>query len=183
MIAVRDPAVAARQLAEGHHFGCPWSGCSGSLGPWGSARTRPVRLFGGGTDSYTPKRARCRSCRRTQVVLPTIAFPRRADNVETVFNAITLAANGAGHRKVGAQVGVPETTLQGWLRRARANANTIRANATVVMCALDRWPRGPTRPAPRWETCSKLSDGPRWRGKHSLARGRRCCHGSKWLHC
>lgn len=137
LIAVRDPAVFARQLAEGHHFGCPWDGCSGSLGPWGSARTRLVRLFGGGTDSSTPKRARCRTCRRTQVVLPAIAFPRRADSVETVFKAIALAANGAGHRKVAALVGVPETTVRGWLRRARANANTIRANATVVMCGLD----------------------------------------------
>ena len=58
----RDPAATVRQLADGHHFGCPWDGCVGSLGPWGSARTRPVRLLGGGTDSYTPKRAICRAC-------------------------------------------------------------------------------------------------------------------------
>ena len=134
---VRDTAATARQLAAGHYFRCPWDGCAGSLGPWGSARTRPVRRLGGGTDSSTPKRAICRTCRRTQVMLPTIAFPRRADNVETVFKAVALAVNGAGHRKVAAQVGVPETTVRGWLRRARANAEIIRANATVSMCALD----------------------------------------------
>ncbi|MGB3676979.1 MAG: hypothetical protein WA988_21320 [Candidatus Nanopelagicales bacterium] len=32
---------------------------------------------------------------------------------------------------------MPETTVRGWLRRARANAETIRANATVSMCGLD----------------------------------------------
>lgn len=137
MIIVRDPATTAKQLADGHHFGCPWDGCVGSLGPWGSARTRPVRLLGGGTDSYTPKRAICRACRRTQVVFPAVAFPRRADSVATVFKAIALAADGAGHRTVAARVGVPETTVRGWLRRARANAETIRRNATVAMCGLD----------------------------------------------
>ena len=45
---------------------------------------------------------------------------------------------GAGHRTIAARVGAPETTVRGWLRRARANAETIRANATIAMCALDR---------------------------------------------
>ena len=138
MIIVSDPTTAARQLADGHHFACPWDGCSGWLGPWGSAHTRPVGCYGGGVDVYTPKGARCRACERTQVLVPASTFPKRADSVETVLNAIAMATNGAGHRTIAARVGLPETTVRGWLRRARANAETIRANATIAMCALDR---------------------------------------------
>ena len=138
MIIVPDTATATR-----HSQTVTTSPAHGmaALDGWGpGAQHAPDRLrrFGGGTDSCAPKRARCRACSRTQVLVPAMAFPKRADSLETVFNAISLAANGAGHRTIGARIGVPETTVRGWLRRARANANTIRSNAMIAMCALDR---------------------------------------------
>ena len=42
-----------------------------------------------------------------------------------------------GHRRVAAHVGLPATTVRGWLRRARANSETIRVNATIAAHALD----------------------------------------------
>lgn len=137
MIIVSNPAAVAAQLQAGHHFSCPWDGCLGSLRSWGSARTRSVRRRGGGTESFTPRRAICRACGRTQVLFPTVACPRRADSVATVWEAIALAANGAGHRTAAAQVGVPETTVRGWLRRARSNAETLCANAATALFRLD----------------------------------------------
>lgn len=137
VIIVGNPAAMAAQLAAGHHFACPWDGCAGSLGPWGSARTRSVRQRGGGTISFTPRRVICRACERTQVLFPTVACPRRADSVVTVWEAIALAANGAGHRTAAAEVGVPPTTVRGWLRRARSNAGNLCANATTALYWLD----------------------------------------------
>lgn len=136
MLFVLDPEVAATRVEQGVHA-CPSSDCSGLLGPWGSARTRPVRLLGGGTDSVTPRRARCRQCDRTHVFVPVRAFPRRTDSIETVWAALTAAAKGLGHRQVAEQVGVPATTVRGWLRRARANSDIMAIRATVARSDLD----------------------------------------------
>lgn len=84
-----------------------------------------------------PRRTRCRSCRVTHVVLSARRFPRRADSAATVGTALLGAARGLGHRKVAELVDRPETTVRGWLRRARANSETVRADATVAAWALD----------------------------------------------
>ena len=98
MLFVLDPEAAATRVADGVQP-CPASDCSGFFQPWGSARTRPVRLLGGGTDSVTPRRARCRQCDRTHVFIPVRAFPRRTDSIETVWAALAAAAQGLGHRR------------------------------------------------------------------------------------
>ena len=45
---------------------CPLTGCRLLLGPWGWARERVVR----GAGRLRPRRARCRGCRSTGVLLP-----------------------------------------------------------------------------------------------------------------
>ena len=98
-----------------------------------------MRLLGGGTDSVTPRRARCRQCDRTLVFIPVRAFPRRTDSIETVWAALAAAAQGLGHRKVAEQVGVPATTVRGWLRRARANSDIIANRARIFRSDLERY--------------------------------------------
>lgn len=100
---------------------CPDADCSGQVVPWGAARTRPVRLLGGGIDWVIPRRGRCRHCDRSHVFVPVRAFPRRTDSVETVWAALAAAAHGQGHRPIAHQLGLPPSTVRGWLRRARAN--------------------------------------------------------------
>ena len=136
MLLILDPSTAATDLTAGRLV-CTKNRCGGVLGPWGYARTRHLRLGAGATQPHTPRRARCRSCSRTHVLVPTCSYPRRPDSTETVGAALLAAAGGLGHRRVAAHVGLPATTVRGWLRRARANSETIRANATIAAHALD----------------------------------------------
>ena len=67
----------------------------------------------------------------------TRSYPRRADSAETVGAALLAAAGGLGHRRVAAVVELPATTVRGWLRRARANSEAVRADATVATHQID----------------------------------------------
>ena len=115
------------------------------LGPWGYARTRRLRLGPGRTHAHTPRRARCRTCQRTHVLAPATNYPRRPDSAETVGAALLGAVRGLGYRRVADEVGVPATTVRGWLQRARANSETIRVNATLAASVLDPM-LGPIQP-------------------------------------
>ena len=136
MLLIHDPAFAAACLAAGT-LECPRGGCGGRLRPWGHARPRRRRLSGGRYETHTPRRARCRACGQTHVLISTRSYPRRADRVETVGAALLGAASGLGHRRVAASVDLPATTVRGWLRRARANSEAVRADATVATHQLD----------------------------------------------
>lgn len=136
MLLVLDPATTAIELAAGELL-CRENGCDGVLGPWGHARTRWLRLGPGRSEAHTPRRARCRACRRTHVLVPARTYPRRPDTVETVGAALLAALEGLGYRRVAERVEVPATTVRGWLQRARANSETIRVNATIAGHALD----------------------------------------------
>jgi hypothetical protein len=72
-----------------------------------------------------PARSRCTGCGRTSVLLPAACLPRRLDATETVGAALLEAAEGAGHRRIAARLGLPEGTVRGWLRRARAAARRL----------------------------------------------------------
>lgn len=62
----QEPSIA---LARGSGVGCWSAGCGGRLGPWGHARPRRVLIAAGRDELHRPRRARCRACRRTQVLL------------------------------------------------------------------------------------------------------------------
>ena len=136
MLLIQDPAFAAAGLAAGT-LECPRGGCGGRLGPWGHARPRRLRLSGARSETHTPRRARCRTYGQTHVLLETRSYPRRADRAETVGAALLAAASGLGHRRVAAAVELPATTVRGWLRRARANSEAVRVDATVATYQLD----------------------------------------------
>lgn len=136
MLLTHDPAATSARLDAGG-LACPDHGCGGQLGPWGHARPRVLRVEAGRTETHTPRRGRCRACRRTHVLVSTRSYPRRPDRAETVGVALLAAASGLGHRRVAEHVGLPATTVRGWLRRARANSDAVRADATVATYRLD----------------------------------------------
>jgi hypothetical protein len=80
-----------------------------------------------------PRRAYCRRCCRTHVLLPVVALARRADLVEVIGAALAANAAGAGFRAIAAGLGRPPETVRGWLRRFAACAQVVRAAFTVLL--------------------------------------------------
>jgi len=85
-----------------------------------------IRLLGDRNCWLRPDRARCRSCRRTHILLAWCA-PRRADGIEVM--AAGAAMRGLGHRPIAADLGGATGTVRGWLRRLRAHAEPLRGYA------------------------------------------------------
>lgn len=136
MLLFLDLADAQQRLLGGQ-LDCPRPDCTGTLRPWGSARPRTVRINALVNEQYTPRRGRCRACRSTHVLASTRTFPRRLDTAITVGSALMAASTGLGHRRVAEGLDLPATTVRGWLRRARANAQQIWSAATRRAVVLD----------------------------------------------
>jgi hypothetical protein len=62
----------------------------------------------------------------THVLLPVTVLLRRAYAVERIWAALTARADGLGHRRIGASLGVPAATVRGWLRRAAPRLELMR---------------------------------------------------------
>jgi hypothetical protein len=122
-----DAAAASAELAGGL-LACP-SCRTGPLKPWGHGRERVIRLLDGASARLRPQRARCGSCGRTHIVLPSWCAPRRADAVQVIGTAAALALGGTGCARIGADLGVPAGTVRGWLRRLRSRAEQMRQGA------------------------------------------------------
>ena len=68
----------------------------------------------------------------THVLLPVTVLLRRADAVEVIGAALTARAAGFGHRRIAVWLGVPASTVRGWLRRWTARLGAVRVHFTVV---------------------------------------------------
>ena len=121
MVEARAARVE-RDLVQGG-LACP--GCGGELRPWAHARGRTLRDRGRPV-RLRPRRKRCRSCGATHVLLPTICLPRRLDLARVIRDALRAKARGAGHRRIAERLGVPPTTVRGWLRRFASRAGAVR---------------------------------------------------------
>ena len=135
-----DDATVENVLRSGL-LHCPVISCGQRLAPWGWARGRVVR----GAGRLRPRRGRCRGCRRTQVLLPASLLLRRADAVTVIGAALLAKAAGAGHRRVAVLVGVPTSTVRGWLRRITAVADRVLAvlAASAAELGVDFLPPAP----------------------------------------
>lgn len=140
----QDPHLVESQLNTGK-LPCPT--CAGHLGPWGHARKRNIRHgMQPGNEQLMPRRARCRTCQTTHVLLPLGFAARRADEAAVIAYAIEAhTSTGAGHRKLAARLERPESTVRGWLRTfTRSAAKILRAFTTRVhqgtAQALKLWP-------------------------------------------
>ena len=134
MLIVCAEQVRVETELVGGLLGCP--SCRAVLGPWGHARERVLRCRGGDR-LLRPRRARCRGCLGTQVLLPDLALSRRQDEVSVIGEAIEAKVGGEGFRRIAARLGVYPETVRGWLRRFVERAGQIRAHFTRCAVALD----------------------------------------------
>lgn len=125
-----DAGSVESRLAAGE-LSCP--GCGGRLGPWGWARRRVLRGWGGAALELTPRRSRCSLCLVTHVLLPVVALLRRADLVEVIGAALIAKARGSGARTIAEALGRPVDTVRGWLRRFGARAEEVRRFFTGLL--------------------------------------------------
>jgi Domain of unknown function (DUF6431) len=127
-----DPGVVERELVAGG-LACP--ACGGQLRPWGHVQRW---LRGRGSEQLIgARRSRCRACLVTHVLLPVVALGRRLDLAEVIGAALAARAAGAGHRRVAAGLGLPASTVRGWLRRFAARAELLRGHFTALAYRLD----------------------------------------------
>jgi hypothetical protein len=137
LIVDAESEVVEQDLRAGR-LACP--GCGSPVAPRGHARPRPVRVAGGVPAEVVwlrPRRARCLGCGAWHVLLPCVCLCRRRDAVEVIGRALVLAVDGLGFRPIAAELGLPESTVRGWLRRARSLAEVIRQHFTRWAFALD----------------------------------------------
>jgi hypothetical protein len=135
-----DAEDVERGLVAGR-LACP--ACGGVLAGWGQGRERQVRGRGG-VSRLAPRRARCRGCLRTHVLLPVTCLARRADEAEVIGQALEAKAAGAGHRVIAEVLGRPVSTVRGWLRALAARAEQVRSVFTALAASLVT---GPPLPA------------------------------------
>lgn len=135
MIIVGDERLAEAECAS-HRLVCPQ--CGGRLRKHGFSRPRWVRT-GGGRRGLRPARVRCTSpaCRRTHVLLPSWCVPGRADDADTIGSALLAAAGGQGHRPIAERLKVPQGTVRGWLRAARAHTGWLYQAGASVLHVVD----------------------------------------------
>ena len=133
LIVCAEVALVEAELAGGR-LGCP--SCRAVLGPGGHARVRVLRCRGGDR-LLRPRRARCRGCAGTHVLLPDRAFSRRQDEVSVIGSAIEAKVAGEGFRRIAARLGACPETVRGWLRRFAERADVLRAHFTRCAVWLD----------------------------------------------
>lgn len=80
--------------------------CGGTLRPWGHARLRRVATFAG-LAVVRPRRALCRACGRSHVLLPGFLLSRRRYAAPVIFAALALRAAGLRVPAVAARLRLP----------------------------------------------------------------------------
>lgn len=140
-----NQAEVERSLAGGE-LECPL--CGGILARWGYARARALRSARG-LVRVRPRRARCRGCGSTHVLLPAFALLRRADLAEVIGAALAAKALGNGVRPIAAAAGRAVGTVRGWLRRFGSRAEAVRVFFTRLLVEVGTDPVVPAQgPSP-----------------------------------
>lgn len=81
---------------------------------------RPVRCHA--TVRVFLRRARCRVCRSSAVLLPSFLLAKRLDAVEVIGPVIEAVVAGAGTRRSARDAGLVHETARSWWRRHRTRA-------------------------------------------------------------
>ena len=138
MLTVGNDAAGVERMLEEGSLCCP--ACGGRLARWGYARPRVVFGTGRKGREIRPRRSRCAGCGKTHVLLAARLLLRRADEAGVIGAALTAAGRGLGHRRIAGELGVPEDTVRGWLRRAAGRAGRVREVFTRVAAAVSADP-------------------------------------------
>lgn len=123
MVTVEVDLVRVESRLAAGQIECPTC-AQGVLGGWGFARSRRVVGLAG---PVRPRRARCRSCSATHVLLPVTVLLRRGYAAQMIWDALSLRSHGWGHRRIAENLSAPATTVRGWLRRVGGRLESIRA--------------------------------------------------------
>ena len=100
LIVCAEQARVETELVGGL-LSCP--SCRGLLRPWGHARGRALRCAGGDR-LLRPRRARCRGCEGTHVLLPDMALSRRRNEVSVIGAAIEAKVAGQAYRRIASRL-------------------------------------------------------------------------------
>ena len=86
-----------------------------------------------------PRRARCRTCRATHVLLPAVVAPRRADTTAVIGSALQASARGIGYRRIAAQLDRSLSTVRRWIRAVcdPAHVEWLRTQGMVWLSRVD----------------------------------------------
>jgi len=124
---------------------CP--ACGGQTSPWSGYRRH---LRAGELLVIFVPRVRCRSCGRTDALLPWFVLPYRYDSVDVIGAALELSVRGMGVRRIAAATGRPETTVREWCRRFGQVAGEL-ARVLLAAAVAAGWSGFdlPTAPRPR----------------------------------
>lgn len=133
LIVSSDPDSVETELRAGR-LSCP--NCAGELGPWSYAGERALRR-GRIEERVRPRRSRCRSCRRTHVLLPDTTLLRRRDHVEVIGAALEARARGCGYRLIAGVLGRSRSTVRNWLACFATLAEQVRVHFSAFAYALD----------------------------------------------
>jgi hypothetical protein len=68
---------------------------------------------------------------------PELFAPPRGHGVEVIATALAQRLRGRGHRSIGQQLDVPESTVRGWLRRVARRAERLCGVATTYLYGPD----------------------------------------------
>ena len=137
VLMVDSDRVRVEQALGAGELACPDPGCGGVLGPWGWARGRWLRGRGGAWQRLRPRRSRCRACRATHVLLPVSGLLRRLDLAEVIGAALLARACNQSLRQIAAELGVPLSTVRGWLGRFAERAALIAGHFIRLAAWLD----------------------------------------------
>lgn len=132
MVTVEVDSVRVESRLAAGELRCP-SCRGGVLARWGFARARRVV---GLVDAVRPRRSRCRGCAMTHVLLPVSLLLRRAYSAEVIWVALEAKVGGGGHRLIAARLGVPASTVRGWLRVIGRRAEEVRDWFLAVAVAV-----------------------------------------------
>ena len=125
-----------------------------------------------------PRRARCRACAGTHVLLSEIVFLRRRDEVSVIGAAIEASVAGEGYRRIAARLGACADTVRGWLRRFVRRAELVRAHFTRLRGRAGSGARAGAAGRERRRGCVGGDRGC-WCGRGCCGSGRRIRGGSR----
>jgi len=133
LIVGTDPIAVEADLLAGR-LSCPR--CASVLRRWGHARCREVRTRTS-SEQRRPRRAICRLCNVTHVLLGEDTLVRRRDDVEVIGAALVKKGAGMGRRSIAASLCRHESTVASWLRRFSETAERLREHFTAWAAVLD----------------------------------------------